>query len=393
MSTTVTYKGNTLTTVNNQTHTLTTKGKWMEDDLTLVDVTGSSSTLITKSIAANGTYNASSDSADGYSSVTVNVPNALTVIETTDTSGGTIKNIVGVDISQDTVDAAHLLSPYTAHDASGNAIVGSYVPGSGTSSVIISEVPNSTGVGLEITTDEVAVLTTKSITLNGTYLAANDSVDGYSSVTVNVQNGASITEVQNQYGTEIVVTSAQGATPSATRHTIYFEFTDETNETVYVYYDNSFVGSAITATTPTTYGQKTVTLAQLDGVTWYSYTPPTPPTPGEWETIFSSDTVSANSDTPYNYFWLSTLSDFYPVEGVTYRITIDNIEYLCTGYSFATAGGGTVVCLGNSKYSGGSDNGSLAPFNLYNAGWGALLGDTELASDVYHSMKIEQPAS
>ena len=35
---------------------------------------GGSATLITKSITANGTYNASSDSADGYSSVTVAVP-------------------------------------------------------------------------------------------------------------------------------------------------------------------------------------------------------------------------------------------------------------------------------------------------------------------------------
>ena len=34
---------------------------------------GGSATLITKSITANGTYNASSDNADGYSSVTVNV--------------------------------------------------------------------------------------------------------------------------------------------------------------------------------------------------------------------------------------------------------------------------------------------------------------------------------
>lgn len=34
---------------------------------------GGGSTLITKSITENGTYNASSDSADGYSSVTVNV--------------------------------------------------------------------------------------------------------------------------------------------------------------------------------------------------------------------------------------------------------------------------------------------------------------------------------
>lgn len=40
---------------------------------------GSSATLITKTITANGTYNASSDSADGYSSVTVNVPTPAAV--------------------------------------------------------------------------------------------------------------------------------------------------------------------------------------------------------------------------------------------------------------------------------------------------------------------------
>lgn len=39
MSTTVTYKGQTLTTVENETKTLTTGGTWMEGDLTLTDVT------------------------------------------------------------------------------------------------------------------------------------------------------------------------------------------------------------------------------------------------------------------------------------------------------------------------------------------------------------------
>ena len=51
------------------------------DDETLEDYagfvdnisTGSSSTLVTKSVTANGTYNASNDNADGYSEVTVNV--------------------------------------------------------------------------------------------------------------------------------------------------------------------------------------------------------------------------------------------------------------------------------------------------------------------------------
>lgn len=40
----------------------------------VVNVPGSSPTLITKSITANGTYDAEDDNADGYSSVTVDVP-------------------------------------------------------------------------------------------------------------------------------------------------------------------------------------------------------------------------------------------------------------------------------------------------------------------------------
>lgn len=39
MSTTVTYKGQTLTTAENQTRVLKTSGKYMEDDVTIVDVT------------------------------------------------------------------------------------------------------------------------------------------------------------------------------------------------------------------------------------------------------------------------------------------------------------------------------------------------------------------
>lgn len=72
MTATVSYKGSTLATVSNTTKTLDTQGTYLEDDITIADVTAVA-TLITKSITANGTYNASSDSADGYSSVTVNV--------------------------------------------------------------------------------------------------------------------------------------------------------------------------------------------------------------------------------------------------------------------------------------------------------------------------------
>ena len=72
---------------------------------------GGGSILTTKSITANGTYNASSDNADGYSSVTVNVPHVgpqLTLIgqsthtltEYTDTS--TAETIdTGIDVTSD----------------------------------------------------------------------------------------------------------------------------------------------------------------------------------------------------------------------------------------------------------------------------------------------------
>lgn len=38
MGATITYKGNTLTTVTNQTRTLNTSGKYLEDNITIVDV-------------------------------------------------------------------------------------------------------------------------------------------------------------------------------------------------------------------------------------------------------------------------------------------------------------------------------------------------------------------
>lgn len=55
MSTTVTYKGETLTTVDNATKTLLTSRKYMEDDLTLVDETTSGDRLYYFSEIGKGT--------------------------------------------------------------------------------------------------------------------------------------------------------------------------------------------------------------------------------------------------------------------------------------------------------------------------------------------------
>lgn len=53
---------------------------------------------------------------------------AISIVDTDDPAGGVMRTITAVDLSSDTVTAAHLESGYTAHDASGNAITGSLTP-------------------------------------------------------------------------------------------------------------------------------------------------------------------------------------------------------------------------------------------------------------------------
>lgn len=60
---------------------------------------------------------------------------------------------------------------------------------------------------------------------------------------------------------------------TATKHEIYLEFTDSTDITIPVHYDDPLIGTMITAYTPKTYSDKTVSVAELDGVAWYEYSP------------------------------------------------------------------------------------------------------------------------
>lgn len=64
-------------------------------------------------------------------SIAVGAGSAISIVDTADSHGGTVRTITGVSLAGDTVTAAHLESGYTAHDAQGNAITGSLVPGSG----------------------------------------------------------------------------------------------------------------------------------------------------------------------------------------------------------------------------------------------------------------------
>lgn len=71
----------------------------------------------------------SDDLATLIAQITGGGGSAIVITDTIDpVSGGTIRTITAVSLSGDTVTASVLLNGYTAHDANGNAITGTYVP-------------------------------------------------------------------------------------------------------------------------------------------------------------------------------------------------------------------------------------------------------------------------
>lgn len=70
MSTTVTYKDNTLTTVNNATKTLKTAGKYMEDDVILTDMnSGGGDTYTLTTIVPQQTFTAQELDGGSYQAI------------------------------------------------------------------------------------------------------------------------------------------------------------------------------------------------------------------------------------------------------------------------------------------------------------------------------------
>lgn len=174
--------------------------------------------------------------------------------------------------------------------------------------------------------------------------------------------------------------TGSGGSPSATAHTIYFEFSDNTNTTITAYWDDSFISDAITATEPTTYEQKTVTLAQLDGVEWYSYTP-TPS--GNYETIYDG-TVTTNNGQAI----ISSLSDYYFAQNETYRVTIDGTSYVCE----TTPLQGSAVLGNYDLYNDITAEGDY-PFLFFNAGWGGVYAYLQNGGSTNHTIKLEKQTS
>ena len=179
-------------------------------------------------------------------------------------------------------------------------------------------------------------------------------------------------------GTQTTGTSS--STPSATAHTIHFEFDGNYSPVNITFYaDSTFILDAIRATTPTEYGGKTVDSASLDGTAWYTRPTET------WETLFENN-ANLEADDPYPYFWISDLADVVIPQNSVWRITFDGTEYICTATQTIESYGYTI---GNPLYSGGADDGSGVPLNLYRTQKGAWSGGAD-ASAGSHTLKIER---
>lgn len=132
MSTTVTYKGNTIATVNNNTKTLKTAGKYMEDDVTLVDVSQNQAIVITDELDSHGgtirhingivvsgtkeiTANGTNIDVTEYAAVDVAVPTGGTPRTSSDlqVSGSTVTAPAGTYASDASKSVATMTLPTT----------------------------------------------------------------------------------------------------------------------------------------------------------------------------------------------------------------------------------------------------------------------------------------
>ena len=179
MSTTVTYEGSTIATVNNNTKTLQTAGKYLTDDITLVNVSQSGSA-------------------------------AISITDELDSHGGTIRHINGVDISDSTIAADKVLSGYVGYTANGTRVVGTASAGitpSGTKQISI----NTNGT----TTEDVTSYANAEIAVNVPTGTARTSADlTASGATVTVPAG-----LYSEQATKSVASGTEG-TPVATKGTV-----------------------------------------------------------------------------------------------------------------------------------------------------------------------------
>lgn len=177
MSLKVKYKGVQIAQLSGDgSATLQTSGKYCESDIELVYTNDGES----------AGYVVLTGETDENGGKILHITGAVNETISADSGGGDIDAMsatVLLDISDLTVTAPHLEQGYTAVDSMGRPVVGTL-----------------------IVSGDAPVLDSKTIIANGTYNASSDSLDGYSSVVVNVPTGTTPT------GTKTISISSNGTT-------------------------------------------------------------------------------------------------------------------------------------------------------------------------------------
>ena len=240
MSTTVSYKGNTLTTVNNNTKTLETEGKYLEADIILTDVSGgitptgninitsSGQTDVTNyatATVAAGTEGTPTATKGAVSSHSVTVTPSVTNTEGY-ISGGTHTG-TGVSVS-----ASELVSGTYTVDSSGTKDVTNYASASvpsgtaGTPSATKSAVSDHSVTVTPSVTNSTGWITGSTKTGTAVSVTAAELVSGSETKTINgtydVTNLAEIVVDVSGGGSSSIQVGTKTATLSAAASSISF---------------------------------------------------------------------------------------------------------------------------------------------------------------------------
>lgn len=241
MSTTVTYKGSTLTTAENQTRTLETAGKYLEGDIIITDVTsGGTPTLQDKTISITPTKSSQTQTVtadagyDGLDEVTINTaaytPTTQTKSVTPTESSQTVSPDTGYDglssVSVGAISSTYVGSQVARNDstdltASGGTVTAPAGYYANSASKSVASGTEGTPTATKGAVSNHAVTVTPSVTNTTGYITGGTKTG--TAVSVSASELVSGSETKTQNGTydvtnlaEIVVDVQGGGNPVKT---------------------------------------------------------------------------------------------------------------------------------------------------------------------------------